>query len=257
MIDELDESWTEWIRTNLEIGCNKEDLLHSMLVSGVNINVAKQALMITSEVILYPYDKLPTSNLLKSDVSILGKEHTKIYVMDNLLNPAQCHTLQYLSKQKLRPSTITTNEKYYRTSYTHDFDSSHPVYSEIDNVISRFINIPLNFAEPTQVQRYLIGDKFDDHTDWFDPTHKEWEYAGNKGQRTWTITVYLNDVKEGGETEFPKLDLKIQPKEGRVVAWNILLPTGQGNFDTLHKGCEVKKGQKFIITKWFRDKQQC
>ncbi len=140
--------------------------------------------------------------------------------------------------------------------YTHDFDSSHPIYAEVDNILSKFINIPLNYGESTQVQRYLVGNKFDEHTDWFNPHHEEWAYTRNKGQRTWTITVYLNDVEEGGETEFPKLGVKIQPRLGRLVAWNNLLPSGQGNEDTLHKGCQVKKGKKFIITKWFRDKHQ-
>ena len=257
MIDELNEGWKQWIDINLKRGCEKNDLLHSMIVSGVKESVAKQALSISSDIITYPYDKLPSTNLLEKNVIVFGNDETKIYVMNNFLNPAQCHTLQYLSTQKLRPSTTTTNEKYYRTSYTHDFDSSHPVYAEIDNILSKFINIPLHFAEPTQVQRYLVGDKFDEHTDWFNPNHEEWAYTANKGQRTWTITVYLNDVEDGGETEFPKLNIKIKPKMGRLVAWNNLLSTGQGNHDTLHKGCQVTQGQKFIITKWFRDKYQC
>jgi len=256
MTDKLDNKWKEWIDTNLERGCNKEDLLHSMMLSGVNKSVAQQALLISNKIVTYPYDKLPSMNLLNNNVVVLGNDITKVYVIDNLLNISQCNKLKYLSTQKLRPSTTTTNTRYYRTSCTHDFDSSHPVYEQIDNILSKFINISLNYAEPTQVQRYLEGNKFDEHTDWFNPHHEEWIYTANKGQRTWTLTVYLNDVEEGGETEFPKLDIKIQPKLGRLVAWNNLLPTGKGNDDTLHKGCQVKRGEKFIITKWFRDKFQ-
>lgn len=254
----INDNWKKWIDTNVKRGCKKEDLLHSMMASGINKSEAQQALSITDEIVTYPYDKLPSKNLLKSNVIVLGNDITKVYVMDNLLNISQCDQLRYLSTQKLRPSTVTTNAKNYRTSYTHDFDSSHPIYAEVDNILSKFINIRLSYAEPTQVQRYLVDNKFDEHTDWFNPHEKEWSYTANKGQRTWTITVYLNDVEEGdgGETEFPKLGVKIQPKLGRLVAWNNLLPTGQGNGDTLHKGCKVERGEKFIITKWFRDKHQ-
>ena len=249
----MDDRWKEWIDTNLKRGCKKEDMFHMMIASGILPSVAKQALSISDAITIYPYDELPSKNL--SLCTVLGNDSTKLYVMDNVLSKTQCKTLRRLSVGKLRPSTTTTNVKNFRTSSTHDFDSSDPMYAKVDNILSKFINIPLNYGEVTQVQRYLVGNKFDEHTDWFSPHSPEWAFA-TKGQRTWTVTVYLNDVEEGGETEFPKLGVTLKPKMGRLVAWNNLLTSGEGNDETLHKGCQVKKGKKFIITKWFRDKVQ-
>ena len=39
----------------------------------------------------------------------------------------------------------------------------------------------------------------------------------NKEPLAWM--VYLNDVEEGGETEFLYQQLKIKPSKGRVVIW--------------------------------------
>ena len=54
------------------------------------------------------------------------------------------------------------------------------------------------------------------------------------GQRTWTTMIYLNDVKEGGETYFKHLKLKVKPKEGMLLAWNNLYRNGFPNNKTMH-----------------------
>ena len=41
----------------------------------------------------------------------------------------------------------------------------------------------------------------------------------NLHNRTMAWMVYLNDVEEGGETEFLYQKLKIKPKKGTVVIW--------------------------------------
>ena len=119
------------------------------------------------------------------------------------------------------------------------------------------MDLPLNQAEQTQVQYYQPTNEFKAHTDFFTPNTTEWEvYAGKLGQRTWTVTVYLNDVEKGGHTDFLKLGLSIKPKRGTAVIWNNLDSEGNGNQETLHRGSKVVKGEKYIITKWFRDKNQ-
>ena len=145
----MDDRWKEWIDTNLKRGCKKEDMFHMMIASGILPSVAKQALSISDAITIYPYDELPSKNL--SLCTVLGNDSTKLYVMDNVLSKTQCKTLRRLSVGKLRPSTTTTNVKNFRTSSTHDFDSSDPMYAKVDNILSKFINIPLNYGEVTQV----------------------------------------------------------------------------------------------------------
>ncbi|MBQ5962664.1 2OG-Fe(II) oxygenase [Massilia sp. ZL223] len=54
---------------------------------------------------------------------------------------------------------------------------------------------------------------------------------------------YLNDVEEGGETEFLYQQRKIAPKKGRLV----IAPAG---FTHTHKGHVPTSGDKYIATSW-------
>ena len=56
--------------------------------------------------------------------------------------------------------------------------------------------------------------------------------------------VYLNDVEEGGETEFLYQKLRIKPKRNMAVIW-------PGSFTHLHRGNPPLSGVKYILTGWF------
>ena len=44
-----------------------------------------------------------------------------------------------------------------------------------------------------------------------------------------SVLVYLNDDFDGGDTIFPLLNLKIQPKAGRMVMWSIVQDSDPGH----------------------------
>lgn len=54
---------------------------------------------------------------------------------------------------------------------------------------------------------------------------------------------YLNDVEEGGETEFLYQGRKVAPRKGRLV----IAPAG---FTHTHRGNVAKSGDKYIATSW-------
>jgi hypothetical protein len=55
--------------------------------------------------------------------------------------------------------------------------------------------------------------------------------------------LYLNDVEEGGETEFLHQKVKIKPSQGTVVVF----PT---YFTHVHRGNAPISNTKYIINKW-------
>ena len=61
----------------------------------------------------------------------------------------------------------------------------------------------------------------------------------------------MNDVEEGGETEFSRLGVEVQPKQGCALIWNSLNPQGMPNPNTVHQAHPVLRGEKYVITKWF------
>ena len=66
--------------------------------------------------------------------------------------------------------------------------------------------------------------------------------------------IYLNDVEAGGGTRFGVPKKIVQPETGKLLAWNNRRPDGRPNPNTLHHGMKVRKGVKYVITKWYRER---
>ena len=69
----------------------------------------------------------------------------------------------------------------------------------------------------------------------------------NTNKRTLVWMVYMNDVDEGGETEFLYQQKKIKPKTGRVVIF-------PASFTHQHRG-NPPMSNKYIITGWLSSQQ--
>ena len=63
------------------------------------------------------------------------------------------------------------------------------------------------------------------------------------GARAFVFSIYLNDVEEGGETEFLHFSKRVKPKKGRIVIWPAAFPY-------LHRGNSPLSGEKYILTSW-------
>lgn len=68
--------------------------------------------------------------------------------------------------------------------------------------------------------------------------------AGQPANRMLTWSIYLNDVTDGGETEFLYQKKKVAAKAGTLVIW----PAGVTH---PHRGNPPYSNDKFIITGWF------
>lgn len=178
-----------------------------------------------------------------------GNSKTPLYIIDEFLSPTICNNIIKELKSKLEPSTLTRNDPtdpYFRTSSTGIFSKS----STQDFVNKKMSDIILaKKSETPQIQHYDISQEFKPHWDGFDPIYDKKFY--DKGQRSWTFMIYLNNVEEGGETHFPELGETIVPKLGRAVIWYNLDKNGDLDRDTLHQCKPIIKGEKYIITKWF------
>jgi prolyl 4-hydroxylase len=107
-----------------------------------------------------------------------------------------------------------------------------------------------------QGQRYMVGQQFQPHTDWFPGPYYEPE-EDRGGQRSITAMAYLNRVEEGGSTFFPRLGINVEPRPGALLIWNNADEDGTPNPFTIHAGSPVVKGVKYVITKWYRTRRWC
>ena len=46
----------------------------------------------------------------------------------------------------------------------------------------------------------------------------------------------------------------VQPEAGKLLAWNNRLPDGGVNPATLHHAMKVRKGLKYVVTRWYRER---
>ena len=262
----MDEAWLTWTAENLARGCSPAELCdilrsHGFVEADIRAAMADQ----------YPqgagvpsinYAELAEPALLGNLASLGGyaypDDRLQLYVLPHFLAPAECEQLMALMDSKLRPSTVTTGNLHYgyRTSSTCDLGHmGAPFIAEIDKKIAFALGINEAWAETTQGQKYLLGQEFKAHTDYFQPSTPEYEkYAGALGQRSWTFMIYLNTTTRGGATRFTRLEREFLPEQGSALVWNNLLPSGAPNPITEHHGMPVIEGYKSIITKWFRDR---
>ena len=111
---------------------------------------------------------------------------------------------------------------------------------------SLYTNIKKNrhtFFTVQQFQLYLANEGH------FNKFHAD-EYVGNtlyyrnqKSTRLFVFIHYLNDVEEGGETEFLYTDISVKPKKNRCVVFPATWPW-------VHKGKIPISSDKLILTTW-------
>ena len=65
-------------------------------------------------------------------------------------------------------------------------------------------------------------------------------------RRVLTFLLYLNDVHEGGETEFKYLKVRYKPKFNRLI----LMPAG---FTHTHRGLSPISNEKYVATGWLEN----
>ena len=70
-----------------------------------------------------------------------------------------------------------------------------------------------------------------------------------------TALAYLNEVKEGGQTGFPKLNIEVKPKKGDCLVFhNTLRDSTDIHPYSLHAGKPVISGEKWAVNLWFRER---
>ena len=108
-----------------------------------------------------------------------------------------------------------------------------------------FFPFLLDGVEPWQICPMIKIQRYKPNEGYF-TTHCEYSGASNgtheKRMLVWMI--YLNDVTDGGETEFPTQKIKFQPRAGDVLVW-------PAYWTHPHHGITSETQTKYIITGWY------
>ena len=199
----------------------------------------------------------PADRLSKAaGVQRVPTRELELFIVRGFLDAQTCAALVERIDERRRPSEIADDLGIanFRTSETCDLDWNDPVVADVDRKICELLGLPPKAGEALQGQRYAPGQEFKPHTDTFEPGGYDfYVHTADKGQRTWTAMIYLNQPEDGGATRFKTIGKTVQPETGKLLAWNNLLPDGRPNPATLHQGMKVRRGTKYVLTKWFRE----
>jgi prolyl 4-hydroxylase len=266
-----------WIVAQAESGFPPQEVLSAMLNSGWPEDVAMQALEVTLTEHLQargqpvpgrqplpepPLDDSPSSVLVEGhEVKILATMMLpRVVVLGGLLTHAECDELMELSRPRLIRSETVVNEtggsevNYARTSDGMFFErGENPLCARIEKRIAGLLNWPVSHGEGLQVLRYRPGAEYKPHHDYFDPIHPGTPTILSRGgQRVGTLVMYLNTPTKGGATTFPDVGLEVAPAKGNAVFFSYHMP--HACTKTLHGGAPVIEGEKWVATKWLRER---
>lgn len=194
------------------------------------------------------------------DITIFNRNNLSIFLIKNFIDVGEREYIKNIIFSNSDRSQ-TMGDAYseisdFRTSSTSMLIPDDPIIKQVDYRISDILGIEDSNAESTQGQHYTVGQTFKPHCDFMQESRSHWKAARREGgQRVWTAMAYLDDDMEGGETRFVRAGFSIKPVAGMLVLWSNVTKDGDVNWLTLHEGAPVKRGEKTIITKWYRERR--
>ncbi len=264
----------EWILATTRAGHGVSEVLRLMKENGYD---PRQSRSIVAEVLKLPLAALHASTGKQAppglrtkhpeapEVSIDG--HTiqiplsvdvpMLRVLDGMLTAQECADLIELARPRLqRALTVDSDGKHQvdqrRTSEGMFFTLNElPLVGRIEQRLASLLGVPVNHGEGLQILHYLPGQEYEPHYDWFDPEQPGYgAITAVGGQRIASVVMYLNTPAQGGGTAFPEIGLTVTARRGSAVYFAY----EGGDRSSLHAGLPVVRGEKWIATKWLRER---
>lgn len=130
------------------------------------------------------------------------------------------------------------------------FMKKSPVLRYVEKKIAQWTQIPVENGESLYVLRYEKGQEYKAHNDWFPPERT----PKDSGNRFATVLVYLQSPEEGGDTVFPRTQVRVTPRAGDALLFYNLDTLSHGDTNALHASEPVVSGTKWAMTKWIRQR---
>lgn len=194
---------------------------------------------------------------MDSDSDFMSESNNFILVKDDVFDLGWCkYVVEYI--ENMHQAGLVAN----RTVKPHEIsDSSTALHGEVtvridgtQGISSQFLNVFWQNCYSEYVSKYSILSTFEEHSVYFLKGQKTevgqgyhlWHCESSKKQNTsrlLSFILYLNDVDDGGETEFLYYPKRIKAKAGRLCIF-------PGGFTHTHRGNQPLSNTKYILTGW-------
>ena len=276
----------EWIVAQARAGVLPADILEAMQASGWDAAAARTALAQTlpqpaqaatpaggvakpptapgSVPVPEPDLKGSPSRVFAHDREVtvlLAMQNPRVVVFGGLLSDEECDALVADARPRMSRSETVVYEtggnevNAARTSEGMFFGRGESeLCARIETRIAALLHWPVENGEGLQVLHYRPGAEYKPHHDYFDPQQPGMAAVLKRGgQRVGTIVMYLNTPEAGGGTTFPDVALEVAPIKGNAVFFSYDRPHPVSR--TLHGGAPVVRGEKWVATKWMRERE--
>ncbi|VEU45084.1 unnamed protein product [Pseudo-nitzschia multistriata] len=192
-------------------------------------------------------------NLAYPGVEPLGVD-PPIYLVRDFLTHAECDFLIQAAEGAWQPAPVVGKGageiSPSRTSSTCFL--AREDLTDYMTKVSALTSKPVDHCELPQVGRYLPTQQYRHHSDAFDLSNEDGRrFAENGGQRVVTVLVYLNDCAQGGQTDFPVMNLKVSPRKGTAVVFFPATVDGYLDKRALHAALPAVD-TKYVSQVWIR-----
>jgi prolyl 4-hydroxylase len=190
-------------------------------------------------------------------------ERPVLAVLRDVLGEDECAALIERARPRLAPSTVVEPATgrdvvaEHRTSVGMFFRlEEDALIARLDRRFSEIMNLPVEHGEGFQVLHYPTGAVNTPHFDFLQPANPANQASiARSGQRVSTLIAYLNEVEDGGETVFPAAGWSVSPQPGSAVYFEYCNRFGQVDPRTVHGSNAVARGEKWVLTKWMRQRR--
>jgi prolyl 4-hydroxylase len=273
----------KWIVEQAEAGCRPDDVLEAMKTAGWDEEIALDAMEETlrarldelgprkARITLPPSVPVPNPDYDESKGAVIevgghpvrvlmSLAEPRVVAFGGLLTDAECDAMMALAAPRLARSETVDNAtggsevNAARTSDGMFFERGETaLIDRIERRIAALVRWPLENGEGLQILRYRPGAEYKPHHDYFDPVHPGTARILERGgQRVGTVVMYLNTPEGGGATTFPDAGLVVAPVKGNAVFFSY--DKAHASTKTLHGGAPVTAGEKWVATKWMRER---
>jgi len=166
-------------------------------------------------------------------------------ILKGLLSNEECEYIKDKSRDKLSSSTVGNErivDENARISETAWLELEDPKIREIAERCLKYTDRPVVNCEKLQVVKYKNNGFYKLHSDVIPKVNNK---------RLHTFILALNDNYDGGETDFPNINMKYKLKKGDCLMFDNLDNYNLNTSQSLHSGCPVK-GEKWIANLWVR-----
>jgi len=190
-----------------------------------------------------------------------------VATFDNFVTAEEARVIMQLTEPHLQRSTdqgsideatgvqskITSTSRTSSNAWCDDNSgcSSNPVVKKLIKRIAAVVQVSEQNFEYMQVLRYGRGQEYQPH---HDTSPHDWRLAC--GPRLYTMFLYFDEVKEGGGTSFPNLNVTVTPAQGKALLWPSLVSDRPSEIEvrTTHAALPVIEGTKLAANVWVRQR---